>query len=58
MVLWVLSPPDQQGNVEIGYDIIPEYQGRGYATEMAKAFIRWTFEETPILRGYCGMSLK
>lgn len=44
------SPPDQLGNVEIGYDIIPEYQSRGYATEMAEAFIRWAFDETPITR--------
>jgi [ribosomal protein S5]-alanine N-acetyltransferase len=44
------SAPDQYGHVEIGYDIIPSYQGRGYATEMAQALIRWAFEETSVTR--------
>lgn len=35
--------PDEEGTVEIGYNIIPEYQGRGYATEMACRFIDWAF---------------
>ncbi|EEM05058.1 MULTISPECIES: GNAT family N-acetyltransferase [Bacillus] len=33
--------PDPTGTVEIGYSIVPEYQGKGYATEMAKAFVEW-----------------
>lgn len=44
------APPDQHGNVEIGYDIIPSYQGHGYATEMATELIRWAFDETPVRR--------
>lgn len=43
------SPPDTEGMVEIGYDIIPAYQGNGYATEMAKALIAWAFEQ-PLVR--------
>ncbi len=35
--------PDEAGMVEIGYNIIPEYQGRGYATEMIRRFIDWAF---------------
>jgi [ribosomal protein S5]-alanine N-acetyltransferase len=35
--------PDEAGMVEIGYNIIPEYQGRGYATEMTRSFIDWAF---------------
>ena len=36
--------PDEAGMVEIGYNIIPEYQGRGYATEMARSIIDQAFE--------------
>ncbi len=35
--------PDDEGIVEIGYNIIPAYQGHGYATEMAQQLIRWAF---------------
>jgi len=35
--------PDEAGVVEIGYNIIPEYQSRGYATEMTRRFIDWAF---------------
>ncbi len=27
--------------VEIGYNIIPAYEGQGYATEMARRVIEW-----------------
>jgi RimJ/RimL family protein N-acetyltransferase len=40
--------PDERGMVEIGYSIIPEYQGRGYATEMARALIAWAFSQPDI----------
>ena len=40
--------PDETGMVEIGYDIIPEYQGRGYATEMARCLITWAFQQPDI----------
>jgi len=30
--------------VEIGYNIIPAYEGRGYATEMARRVIDWAFQ--------------
>jgi [ribosomal protein S5]-alanine N-acetyltransferase len=33
--------PDEQGQVEIGYGIIPAAQNKGYATEMARAFVDW-----------------
>jgi len=29
------GPPDDQGMVEIAYGIVPDYEGRGYATEAA-----------------------
>jgi [ribosomal protein S5]-alanine N-acetyltransferase len=38
--------PDEAGMVEIGYNIIPAYQGQGYATEMARRVIAWA-SQTP-----------
>lgn len=35
--------PDAAGMVEIGYNIIPAYEGQGYATEMARRVIEWAF---------------
>jgi ribosomal-protein-alanine N-acetyltransferase len=33
------GPPDTDGTVEIGYGIVPSEQGRGYATEVARALV-------------------
>jgi len=38
------GPPDEAGRVEIGYNIIPAYEGQGYATEMARGMIDWAFQ--------------
>lgn len=38
------GPPDEAGQVEIGYNIIPAYEGQGYATEMARRVIDWAFQ--------------
>jgi len=35
--------PEEAGMVEIGYNIIPAYEGQGYATEMARHVIEWAF---------------
>lgn len=35
------GPPDDEGGVEIGYSILPEYRRLGYASEMARALIDW-----------------
>jgi ribosomal-protein-alanine N-acetyltransferase len=37
------GPPDPDGAVEIAYGINPEYQGRGYATEVAGALVAFAF---------------
>lgn len=42
--------PDETGMVEIGYNIIPEYEGQGYATEMARAVIAWALQRPEITR--------
>lgn len=35
-----LGPPGEDGVVEIGFSVMPDWQGRGYATEMAEALVR------------------
>ena len=35
------GPPDDAGIVEIAYGIAPSYQGRGYATEAARALVQF-----------------
>jgi ribosomal-protein-alanine N-acetyltransferase len=36
-----IGPPDADGMVEIAYGVVPDYQGRGYATEAANALVAW-----------------
>lgn len=33
--------PNEEGIIDLGYSIVPSYQGRGYATEMGKAMVEW-----------------
>ena len=33
--------PDSEGTVTLGYSIVPEYEGRGYASEMVEGLVRW-----------------
>jgi len=33
------GPPDDQGMVEIAYGIVPDYEGRGYATQAAALLV-------------------
>jgi RimJ/RimL family protein N-acetyltransferase len=39
------SPPTANGVVEIGYAIVPEARGRGYATEAANALVAYAFAD-------------
>lgn len=36
-----LGPPDPDGTAEIGYSVVPEATGLGYATEAVKALLAW-----------------
>lgn len=36
--------------VEVGYTVLPDFRGRGYATEAARALIDWAQDEHGILR--------
>ncbi len=40
-----MGGPDQNGVVEVGYSIVPEYRNQGYATEIASGLIAWAFQE-------------
>ncbi|MDM5186455.1 GNAT family N-acetyltransferase [Bacillus sp. DX4.1] len=50
--------PDSNGTVEIGYSIVSRYQGNGYATEIAKAFVEWLQqnEEVQTIKADCLIS--
>ena len=39
-IAYDLKNPD----IELGYKILPPYQGLGYATELAETFIKWGFD--------------
>lgn len=40
--------PDDDGMVEIAYGIAPSYEGRGYATEAAKALVAFALERVDV----------
>lgn len=33
--------PNEAGEIDLGYSIVPSYQGKGFATEMGKAMVKW-----------------
>jgi len=37
--------PPEDGTVEIGYSVLPQFQGRGYATEMVRSLTEWAFRQ-------------
>ena len=39
---------DSNGAAEIGYGILEEYRGQGYATEAVKAVSAWAFQKTDV----------
>lgn len=49
--------PSPSGEVEIGYGIDPQYQGKGYMTEAARALIDWAFQE-PSCRAVIALNTK
>ena len=50
------GPPNDLGLVEIAYGIAPEYQGKGYATEAARALIEFA-RGAPEVRLICAHTL-
>ncbi|GAC1619399.1 MAG: GNAT family N-acetyltransferase [Ktedonobacteraceae bacterium] len=43
-----MGGPDEEGAVEIGYSIVPEYRNQGYATEMASFLIHWALQQAEV----------
>jgi [ribosomal protein S5]-alanine N-acetyltransferase len=44
-----LGPP-QEGLVTMGYSVLPQFEGRGYATEMVGGLVRWAFGQPGVAR--------
>jgi RimJ/RimL family protein N-acetyltransferase len=42
--------PDERGVVELGYAIVPEHEGHGYATEAAGALVDWALGPPGVTR--------
>jgi RimJ/RimL family protein N-acetyltransferase len=42
------GPPDESNEVEIGYALVPEYRGRGLATESARGLVGWAFSHPEV----------
>lgn len=40
-----IGPPGEDGTVEIGYSVIPDRRGRGYATEAARVLVDWALRQ-------------
>jgi RimJ/RimL family protein N-acetyltransferase len=53
---WVLvasggfKGPPLDNTVEIGYSVLPQYQGGGYATEMVRGLVVWAMAQTGVAR--------
>lgn len=39
------SGPNERGEINLGYSILPRYQGKGYATESAAGMVGWGLEQ-------------
>jgi [ribosomal protein S5]-alanine N-acetyltransferase len=44
------GPPSEYGDVEIGYSVIPSYQGKGYATEIVQALVEIAKKDSRVKR--------
>ncbi|WYL93073.1 MAG: GNAT family N-acetyltransferase [Gloeotrichia echinulata IR180] len=42
--------PDQQGSVEIGYEVLPKYRDQGYAFEAVQALVNFAFTQPELKR--------
>lgn len=44
------GPPDDDGTLEIGYKVFPEFRRRGYAREAVLAMLRWAQRDPRVRR--------
>jgi [ribosomal protein S5]-alanine N-acetyltransferase len=42
--------PPEDGTVSIGYSVLPEFQGRGYATELVVGLVGWALRQPGVVR--------
>jgi ribosomal-protein-alanine N-acetyltransferase len=42
------GPPDRRGMVEIGYSVLPEFEGQGLATEMVAGIVQWAKQQLQV----------
>lgn len=42
------APPDVNGSLEIGYDILAAYRRQGYAVEATEALLDWAFHQPEV----------
>ena len=40
--------PPEEGAVEVGYSTLPQFQGRGYATEMVTGLVAWALSQPDV----------
>jgi RimJ/RimL family protein N-acetyltransferase len=40
----------REGTAEIGYAVLPRFQGSGYATELVEALLSWAFAQPGVVR--------
>lgn len=52
------GPPDENGTVEIGFSIMPAWQGLGYATELAEVLITHAFSDERVQKIIARTSLE
>jgi [ribosomal protein S5]-alanine N-acetyltransferase len=45
-----MGPPDTNGIVEIGYSVVPAYEGRGFATEIVRALVEFASSDPRVTR--------
>ncbi len=45
-----LGLPTDSGVVEIGYSVLPDWRGQGYATEMVGDLVKYAFEDARVKR--------
>jgi ribosomal-protein-alanine N-acetyltransferase len=39
------GPPDMRGTVEIGFSVLPDFQGQGLATEIVAGIVQWAKQQ-------------
>lgn len=44
-----LGPP-KDGEIGFGYSVLPQFEGRGYASELAAALVRWALAQPEVKR--------